>query len=693
MIKKLKIILLTLIIFLLKVGNSQSNVSSDVKDLYALWEQYYSSYHFEPIGGDKNDVEELYTTLYTYSSQNNDLPTNQSDLKYAIDKAQAEVYRKDYGLDFVTTYVENFDPGVGDDEDFVYNRRVQTGLDWHVLKNGYIQNKNRSKIKNNEAIITSLTLKNDVKKEERVFKWHAIIYAFNKQKIKILEQRLKLAEQRVEVAKKLHYLKKITQEELLKNITDYTEIKSMFNIYQSYNEQLVTQIDTSRLTFDKLPLIDINYTYTFQKLEHTVNDSVKNLLLENIDLENKTLNDISLRAFLRYNYYDMAIQNPSYRSFFSLGLSLGIPINFNRKAKKDLIEARKLFASNGTNADDNPTYKRDVLTDFYEFRYKLKQFNNYYYKRLLFDELLRKEQARYDFDPLGFNPVTALRLLDDVMSIDIELIDLKQQMYLKVLNIYTELPNTNISETVVTSDLEGKLNLPQAVDKEVYVWSSSLNKYQPNFIKNYLNLNAIKTTCLSVPLIDSLKTKASNLITLLNADSVSTHIMVGKNKLINGGIDEHLKGLLPVIKVGAKGIHLDIEPHTFDDWKTNKEKYIEQYIDLLNKTKQFCDANNIELSVSIPLHYPQETINKIYTLVDKVYFMAYENVKTDYIVRKVEGYNMDKTVIALRTNDFNNRLELEEKIIEIEKQIHPSAFIIHDLDSIIELDKKQIQNY
>ena len=68
--------------------------------------------------------------------------------------------------------------------------------------------------------------------------------------------------------------------------------------------------------------------------------------------------------------------------------------------------------------------------------------------------------------------------------------------------------------------------------------------------------------------------------------------------------------------------------------------------------------------------------------------MAYENIKTDYIIKKVSPYDVNQMVIALRTNDFNNRLELEEKILELKTKINPLGFAIHDLGSLINFDKK-----
>jgi hypothetical protein len=70
--------------------------------------------------------------------------------------------------------------------------------------------------------------------------------------------------------------------------------------------------------------------------------------------------------------------------------------------------------------------------------------------------------------------------------------------------------------------------------------------------------------------------------------------------------------------------------------------------------------------------------------------MAYENVKEDFIQRKIEEevkLGESKLVLALRTKDFLNRDEMEKKF-EVLK-IKDKAY--HDLETLYELDKASIR--
>ena len=84
--------------------------------------------------------------------------------------------------------------------------------------------------------------------------------------------------------------------------------------------------------------------------------------------------------------------------------------------------------------------QKDLLNDAYEYRYKLKQYIGFYEKRQRYLELLRQENVLLKLDPIDFNPIKALGLIDDILKIDIELTDLNQNMYLKLLKFYTKIP-------------------------------------------------------------------------------------------------------------------------------------------------------------------------------------------------------------------------------------------------------------
>jgi hypothetical protein len=649
--------------------------------LYSNWKSTYNKYNFDPTEGNTGDVSSLFSKQFSDSNR-------VENFLVGLKTLESDYYKGNIGLGFNAGFLNNPSGGEQGFDNIIYRSRFITDIGWDILQSGYVHNRLKSQIAENESKIAAIEDKELKKNASFAILWNYVIYQFNLQKIQVLNDRMKLAQDKIDAIKKLYFLNRVDESELLKHLESIAEIRSMFNVYKEFNEQLKVEYQfNSNDTLD-LPLIDIKYNAIKERLDGQQQDSISYFLKENIDLKNKFVKEISLRTSVRYSYYDLITTNPSSRDFFSLGISLGIPINFNRKTKQEWIDLQKESVEYIPESE-RITLQKSILNNYYEFRYKLKQYTSMHYKRLLYQELLRKENARYSIDYLSFNPVSSLRILDDLMKIDIEMLDLKQQMYLKLISIHTEIPYNEIDELYNIHALDDEFEKIYSSKRSIYIWDNIFENYNLPFLLSYIEKEEFDGVIISYNQKQKNNAIKTAFIDTLYNKSVRVEIMTGKNALL--GSDpipyyDSITGPLDFNKVSA--LHLDVEPHTFEDWSANKIKYLDQYIDLLDQTLIFCNKNNISLSVSIPLHYPQEYIEKIYQRCDLVYFMAYENVKTDYIVRKVKDYDPLKTIIALRTEDFKNLLEIETKIIDIQKDYKPSQFVIHDLRRVIEFEKQ-----
>lgn len=652
-----------------------------IDNLYSNWKSTYNKYNFDHIDGNETDLASLFSKQF---SDSNRVENFLIELKHL----ESDYYKGNIGLGFNAGFLNNPSGGEQDFDNIIYRSRFLTDVGWDILRSGYVHNRLKSQIAENESKIASIEDKELKKNASFAILWNYIIYQFNLQKIQVLNDRMELAQNKIDAVKKLYFLNKVDESELLKHLESIAEIRSMYNIYKEFNEQLKSEYQfTSNDTLD-LPLIDIKYNTIKDRLDGQQEDSVTYYMKENIDLKNKFIKDISLRTSVRYSYYDLVTNDPASRDFFSLGISLGIPINFNRKTKQEWVNLQKESVEYIPESE-RVTIQKSILNNYYEFRYKLKQYTSMNYKRLLYQELLRKENARYSIDYLSFNPVSSLRILDDLMKIDIEMLDLKQQMYLKLISIHTEIPYNEINELYKVHELDNEFEKIYASKRSIYIWDNIFENYNLPFLLNYIEKEEYNRAILSYNKKQNNNKIKNSFIDTLFDKGVNVEVMTGKNSLL--GIDptsyyDSITQSLDFKKISA--LHLDVEPHTFEDWSTNKKLYLDQYIKLLDQSLVFCKNNNIKLSVSIPLHYPKEYIEKIYQRCDLIYFMAYENVKTDYIVRKIQDYEPSKTIVALRTEDFKNLLEIETKIIDIQTKYEPNQFVIHDLRRVIEFEKQ-----
>jgi hypothetical protein len=653
-----------------------SLVGAKINQLYKVWDAAY-------LAGQNEDKPISMDELFSYYDRQTIDTSQQTQLYADMYLLKSEYLRKETGLSITGNYLENIGTAFGDLEDNAfYHRRFQMGLKWDLLKGGFLSSRNQSEQAKIQAELEKLRPNKHVEKENYIKKWHELSYHFNTLKVDLLKSREKLIDTTTNVANELHFLGYFSKEELIKLYTKQAEISSLIDVYQAYNSEYVKLAAAPSIS-NELPLLDV-LPLVFG-IDSLWNDDTKDSLIakemELVELENKWLHDVSLSPFLRYNYYDL-VAPANYRSFMSAGLNFSLPIPFNNKAEKAYLEA-KVKAKYEEIDESSQLLRQDALTVFYEYRYKLKQYISFHYKAILLKEMLRQEQARKEISPLRFNPVDAIQILDELTAVELEMIDLKQNMYLKILRLQLALNNPDAKYIFHAINLE-KIE-EQKSNLELYCWSAAINEFSAAKIFGFTELNNIKSALLSLPKESASNARYRSFLELAQGRDLNVKFMIGDNNLFKKVFAEEMNSRLQGISSEYYSeIHLDVEPHTFDDWKANQSSYLNEYLIMLREARKWCDENGKKLSVSIPLHYPEATIKDIFELCDRVYFMAYENIKTDYIVRKAQAYDRSKTVIALRTNDFLNRLEMENKIDELENAGF-NQFIYHDFKSLYSL--------
>lgn len=602
---------------------------------------------------------------------------------------QLELLERDWGVGLTGAYLENINPTVGDLEDnLVYNRKFNVGAEWRLLKNGFFENKVKARIMEDRIMREQLNQDAAVESYNYLRRFDRTIYTFNIVKIKLLYERKEQLTRQYEIVEELVQLKRLKKEDLIRMDTRLAEVESLINVYLSYNEYLNPESHELEFNQDNLPLIDLDYPRIFKMLGQQT-DSIL------IEREYKDYyhwyHEISLRAYARYNYYDLIGENN--RSFWSAGFNFTIPIPFNTKLRNQ-VENERYKYDNQQLVQNRVNLHEEVLDIGYEFRYKMKQFISFIQKRKLFQEKLRVEKVKVRLRDRNIDPLLGLDIHDDLMQIDIELVDLLQNMYLKALKIHSKIPNSNIRDIIRFKTVEEINEYIDDKKRSVYVWTKTFEDYSPEFLAEYAIYNEFGKVIVASSPEDTMRDK--EIFMAYASETAEVHVMIGNNNLIYEDdptlyVDQIMS---KYVKLNPKGVHLDVEPHTFDEWATEKAKLSNMYISMLGKISTYCKDHQYKLSVSIPLHYGQEIVDQIFSMTDEVYFMCYENVKADYIDRKITPYKdfaKDKIVLAFRTEDFLNRVEMEDKISEISQLTNLKKFAYHDLRRIISFDRANIE--
>jgi hypothetical protein len=603
---------------------------------------------------------------------------------------QKELLQRDNGLSLTGSYLENFNADIADlNDNLVYARKFQAGINWSILKNGFFDNKVDVKLLTDR--IEREKLKNETKNQSSHYlkRFDKTIYIFNKAKINLLESREASLQKQYELLKELVVLKILPKQDLLVIEGRLSEIQSLKQVYGSYNMYLNEKEDSLALNLDNLTLIDLDYNSIFKLIEEQTKEIMGGNTYSNYY---KWYHQIGLKANVKYNYYDLI--GSTNRDFWSAGLNVNIPL-FRQTKLKNEIAHEKWKYDNERLSNSRTDLHENVLNVAYEFRYKLKQFVAFYQKRKIFEEKLRIENVKVRLGDRYVDPMGGLNLVDDIVKIDIELIDLLQNLYLKALKIQSKIAFAKIEDIIVNAPIYVVDEYSKDKEKGVYVWSKTFDENDAGFLAEYCIYNHFHKTIVSASVNDSrLKSKKAFANFLKN--KADYYLMIGSNKLfyhedIIGQIDKICNDYKDV---AVKGIHIDIEPHTFPEWKTDKMKLLDQYVKMIGEISTYCKANNLELDISIPLHYNELIIDKLFARVDQVYFMAYENVKDEYIYKKVQKFvdnQSENIVIALRTEDFNNRLEMNDKVDALKKITNIQHYAYHDLARLLKQDKDNLK--
>lgn len=683
-----KTIVLLALVACLKNLSAQTEdpvLKSRIKALTETWKDYSTKRNLSDTVSSVQPVIKLFS---------GDMKNAALAYENEVKRIESELYHRDPAINADVSYIENFKPSVNqDDDNLVYYRRLMAGVNWSVLQNGFLSNRYDEKISKNDIRINEMLSPLGAKENLYAGRWNQLIYLFNIAKIEVLEKRKKLLNEVTAIAEDLHFAKYITREDYIRVVTRKAEIEAQLQVYAGYNESFYTTPDTSGITATGLPLIDLNYARVLQTIDSTIKDSVLLLYRENLELQNKFTRDISLSTGIRYNFYDLI--TPVNRSFYSWVIGVSVPLPFNLKKRDELTEAQVKL--NEFRLDEKFTASgKELMNEMYEYRYKLKQYIGFNQKKVLYDELLRKQQAALKLDPIRFNPMDAVLLLDDAFAIETELLDLKQNLYLKLLRIYTKSNVSDLNELVHVFELPNYFDMDEKTHKSVYVWSGIFEKKSVAFIKEYIIYNKFDNVVISYKKDTAYLNKVNLLAKELSEKNITCELME------TGGKKEYFDETS--VKINFSGIdlnlfsaiHLDIEPHTFDDWDTQKEKYLLQLENIiLPAFVNFADGNGLKLNISAPLHYPESTLTHLFKNCDKVYFMAYENTNADYIARKTEPFSREygnKLVVASRTRDFSNRLEMEKYLVENYSKYHFAQIALHDLAGLVEMDEKNMKS-
>ena len=145
-----------------------------------------------------------------------------------------------------------------------------------------------------------------------------------------------------------------------------------------------------------------------------------------------------------------------------------------------------------------------------------------------------------------------------------------------------------------------------------------------------------------------------------------------------------------IVALPFDGLHVDIEPHTMDEWEDQQELLTERFIDLLAHFRSSVPGS-WQLSVALVSTFPETALARISSLLDRVGVMVYGIESPERIVVKLNPFlklGEEKTQLLLRPVDFDSPAELSRCINRVLRVTGIWKVAFHDLERWISWEKE-----
>lgn len=654
------------------------NVFKIAKDVSSIFMNAIETGVYNDIHGDTAVLNSIFLANYTTNDIGN-------AYREAIEQ-EIKAKRGDFGLNLRGDYTENFEPGISIEEDLTFKRRFFVGLEWDIIKGGLFDAGNKIHQLKMEAILKEYESLEYAEKENYRYLFNYINYIFNEKKIEVLKERRVLVEKQLEFTKELYHLRYVGWEKVLDYQSKLEDIDHQIYQYEKFNKHIPANIpDTlfsSSLTADQLPLFDVNLD-SLMKIyyKNHSDDTVTQLKLAIYKDNIKWWKDISLRPFVRYNMYMDEFN--IFKNYGSAGVVLRVPLRFHNKGKlirtqEAIYQSEQLKELQG---QDN-----ELVNIYAEFGFKLKQIKDFYYRKMLNDELIRKELVKKEYKDLAFNPVFTLGLIDDKKAIESEIIDLKKRMYINLVRLAFYLEDRKPTEFITLLKPEDFVGRYDGSVK-MFVTQSDIEQYDVLDIANYLWKNEF----IDVLVEDDLDKVSDNMAALLNKTKLSNiFYSIMKKVPINGlfpDVDSDVQSVIDMDQSRIIGLHYELDLLTSDTAINElNEVDISNWLDNIGENSI---NGQVRLSIGIPDGLGVNLLNTIFDKFDLVFVHESgvpNRIRVEETYASELNLDVSKLVVTLKGTDFADRMHLENYMSNLYENLKIQNFGFSDYSSMSNVD-------
>jgi hypothetical protein len=607
---------------------------------------------------------------------------------------------QDWGLSLRAQVNHNFESQFFVQDEFDIQQtpmRMRVGLDWDLMKNGLLSNQNKIQQLKNEKEADWLRLDKQKNKERLFYRYNVLIYYFNLEKIKLLKERKSKIETQLQLLYRIYYVRDIMFEEVIAMKGQLEQVDVQLKNYLDYNAMMEATIGLDKFQSDinvyQLPVLDIDVNRLIRDSAH-LNSVEKPLWLEqeNDRLRNAPVNDISLRLQL-YQNMGFADPNTPNQTYTSAGVVASVPIDMFYKGKipDEIVNTEAMLRNQKAKYVDLNT-ATEIVNYYYEFNYKLKQYVEFLYKYMLYEEKLRVEQVDKEQFMDYYQPFRILKYHDQLNLIKLELIDLKQQLYLFLLQIYSKTNLKSIKEYLLPIS-SGQYFAKLPASRTIFMDDDDFQKFDPHFIEHYLRFNDFDYAILNGDNLQSNlhqygggatnNNAAINFIKTITWNKTKTNL-----EAYAGSVADELT------KSGFAGVMLNL--HSADvknlggiGLKDLTDKMVSFFIALKNQMPEAI------IFLNIPATFPMQEIADLSSWTEKIILRTETEQDLQYVKALPETilpFDYLPICVSLDVSRFRDRLKLEAYINQITQDKRINDIVFKDFQAFLNMESNMLND-
>jgi hypothetical protein len=619
-------------------------------------------------------------------------PVNKDQL-YNLQIKQVE---KDWGLNIRTQFNHNFDQSFLIDEEAdaqINPTRFRLGLEWDLFSEGFLAHKNKSQQLRNEKEMDWLAFDQRRNQERHFYRANILAYFFNQEKILLLRERKNSLEQQLALLYRIYFLRDILFDEIIAMKGDLEQVEVQLKHFVDYNAYIESILGIDRfaekIDVAKLPIVDLDIHRMLQDTGFNLaNETIAKLMAENERLKASPVNDISLRLQLHQNL-GLSNGNGSHRVYTSAGLTASIPFEiFSAQPLNTEIGMAKNLERQQWQQYEDLTNTTDILNLYYEFNYKLKQYVAYLYKHLLYEEKLRVEQVNRAQFTDYYQPFQLLGYQDNLYAVQLELLDLKQQLYTYLLRIYAKTGLKSLRPYLLPVSMGQYLEkLPGS--RTIIVKAGDFDHFDQQFIDNYLKFNDFRFAILQESdLVDlSPHRGLQHFASTSKATLVKSILWNESAKNLDAYADEVTASLE---KNGFGGFLLYVHPQ---DSKHRGTVKIQQ---LVARMQEFIHHAQNKMPgtvafVSLPVDFPMTELTGLGPLTEKIILRVEAQQDITFLQnlpKRILPFEQVPVCLSVNVRQFSDRLKLEAFIQEVLVKNRINDVVFNDFQAFVEMETK-----